>query len=261
MKSLLNLQVLITRPIHQANELASQIQFYGGKPYNFPTIEIKAKPIKPLLPTLKIINDYDFVLFISPNAVFKTANTIKQIWPHWPDNCKIVAIGPGTALALTQYNLPVDYHPEKEFNGTGLLALPILQDIKQKRILVIKGEEGAHYLEQELKCRGAQVKRLAVYKRLYPSITKNNVPNPKKVDIIVCTSTTGLKNLVGLLYPNWQDILLKKQLLVISPGIADTAKKLGFVNPALVSDNARNIAILQTLFSWREQAYGITHPY
>jgi len=57
-----------------------------------------------------------------------------------------------------------------------------------------------------------------------------------------------------LLYPIWQDILFEKQLLVISPRIADSAKKLGFVKSPLISDNASNTAILQTLFSWREQS-------
>lgn len=74
------------------------------------------------------------------------------------------------------------------------------------------------------------------------------------MDVIICTSHGGLKNLVGLLHPYWQDILFKKQLLVISPRLADSAKKLGFVKPALISDNATNTAILQTLFSWREQS-------
>lgn len=253
MKSLLGLKVLITRPAHQAYALATNMQSYGGVPICFPTLNIVQTNIKSLILTVKKLPEYDFILFISPNAVFKTALYIHKIWTNWPHNCKTIAIGPGTALALKQYNLPANYQPDKEFNGIGLLALPILQNLKQKKILIMKGKGGRIYLAKELKYRGAQVNSLNVYKRQLPSSNKSNIPDQKEINIIICTSNIGLKNLVSLLYPSWEDILFQKQLLVISPRIADTAKKLGFVKPALISDNASNEAILQTLFSWQEQ--------
>ncbi len=253
MKSLLDLKILITRPAHQAHELAIKIRLSNGIAICFPSLEIVPTPIRPLTLTLKKLPIYDLVLFISPNAVFKTAYSIHKLWPDWPKHVKTVAIGPGTLLALKQHKLPTDYSPEKHFNGAGLLALPALQDIKQKKILILKGQGGRLYLAKELKSRGAHISHLNVYKRQLPDPTKNNIPDKNAADVIICTSNSGLKNLVHLLYPSWQDILLEKQLLVISPRIAGSAKKLGFVKSPLISDNASNTAILQTLFSWREQ--------
>ena len=255
MTSLLGLRILITRPAHQAKDLAAQIQYLGGVAIHFPTLEIIAtKNIKKVLLGIKKLKEYDFVIFISPNSVFNIAEYIHRIWPFWPKNTKTIATGPGTALALKKHNLPCDGYPEKVFNGTGLLNLPALQHIKQKKILIIKGEGGRLYLTKGLKVRGAQIDNLNVYIRRLPKIDKTNIPNQESMDVIICTSHNGLKNLVGLLYPYWQDILFKKQLLVISPRLAVSAKKLGFVKPALISDNATNTAILQTLFSWREQS-------
>ena len=224
MKSLLDLKILITRPAHQAHELAIKIRLSNGIAICFPSLEIAPTPIKPLTLALKKLPTYDFVLFISPNAVFKTAYPIHKLYP------------------------------EKDFSGTGLLTLPALQDLRQKKILILKGQGGRLYLAKELKSRGAHVNRLNVYKRQLPDPAKNNIPDKNAVDVIICTSNSGLKNLVHLLYPIWQDILFEKQLLVISPRIADSAKKLGFVKSPLISDNASNTAILQTLFSWREQS-------
>ncbi|MEN9470968.1 MAG: uroporphyrinogen-III synthase [Candidatus Aquirickettsiella gammari] len=254
MKSLLDLKILITRPAHQAHELAIKIRLSNGIAICFPSLEIAPTPIKPLTLALKKLPTYDFVLFISPNAVFKTAYPIHKLWPDWPKHVKTVATGPGTVLALKQHKLPTDYYPEKDFSGTGLLTLPALQDLRQKKILILKGQGGRLYLAKELKSRGAHVNRLNVYKRQLPDPAKNNIPDKNAVDVIICTSNSGLKNLVHLLYPIWQDILFEKQLLVISPRIADSAKKLGFVKSPLISDNASNTAILQTLFSWREQS-------
>ncbi|WP_342227523.1 uroporphyrinogen-III synthase [Rickettsiella endosymbiont of Rhagonycha lignosa] len=255
MTALQGLRVLITRPAFQAKDLAAQTQYNGGVVVYFPTLEIIAtKNIKKVLLGIKKLKEYDFVIFISPNSVFNTAESIHSICLFWPGNTKTIATGPGTASALKQCGLPSDHCPEKDFNGTGLLNLAALQDIKQKKILIIKGEGGRSYLAKGLKARGALIDSLNVYKRQLPKIDKIDIPNQESIDVIICTSHSGLKNLVSLLHPYWQDILLKKQLLVISSRLADSAKKLGFVKPPLISDNATNTAILQTLFSWREQS-------
>lgn len=255
MTSLHGLRVLITRPIYQAKALAAQTQSYRGLAIHFPTLEIiRTKNIKKVELRIKKLKEYAFVIFISPNSVFNTAETIHRAWPSWPKNTKIIATGPGTALALKQHNLPCDDCPKKDFSGTGLLNLTALQGIKRKKILIIKGEGGRLYLAKGLKARGVQIDNLNVYKRKLPKIDKDNIPNQEAIDIIICTSQSGLKNLVSLLYPYWEDILFKKQLLVISPRLASSAKKLGFVKPPLISDNATNAAILHTLFSWREQS-------
>ena len=255
MTALHGLRVLITRPALQAKDLAAQTQYYGGVAVHFPTLEIIAiKNTKKVLLGIKKLKEYDFVIFISPNSVFNIAKSIQSIWPFWPGNTKAFATGPGTASALKQCGLPGDLYPEKDFNGAGLLNLAALQDINQKKILIVKGEGGRYYLIKGLKNRGALIDNLNVYKRQLPKIDKIDIPNQESIDIIICTSHSGLKNLVSLLYPYWQDILFKKQLLVISSRLADSAKKLGFVKPPLISDNAANTAILQTLFSWREQS-------
>ncbi len=262
MAALYGLRVLITRPAYQAKDLAVQTQHYGGLAVYFPTLEIiGTKNIKKITFCIKNLNQYDFIIFISPNSVFNVAKYIHTIWPIWPSNIKTIATGPGTALALKQYGLSSDSCPEKDFNGTGLLNLAALQDIKQKKILIVKGEGGRRYLAKGLKARGAHVDNLNVYKRQTPKVDSAHIPYQEAIDIIICTSHSGLKNLVSLLYPYWQAILFKKQLLVISPRLADSAKKLGFVKPPLISDNATNAAMLQTLFSWRDQSIWNHNPH
>ena len=248
METLHRLKVLITRPEHQAKKLASDIQAHGGIPVFFPTLEIvPADNMTHLSETFKKIDHYNLVIFISPNAVLQSANYICHFWPSWPKNTKIIAIGPGTEDALKTLSLSVDYRPEKNFNSEGLLALPPLQTPKQKKILICQGENGCLSLISVLEKRGANVNTLNLYKRQCPALIKNNLPKQNEIDIIICTSNTGLKNLVSLLQPYWHDALFDTQLLVISPRIAEFAEKLGFVKAPLISDNASNEAILHTL--------------
>lgn len=263
MASLNGLRILITRPARQAQSLIDQIQKYAGIAVPFPTQEIvPTKNIKKVELILKKLKQFDFVIFISPNSAFHIAKSIDSICSFWPENSKILATGPGTALALKQCELPCHGYPEKDFSGKGLLNLAMLQNLNQKKILIIKGEGGRSYLARALKARGAQVDNLNVYKRQLPKIDKfTYIPDEKSIDVIICTSHNGLKNLVSLIYPYWQAILLEKQLLVISPRLKDSAKKLGFVKPPLISDNATNTAILKTLFSWREQSLWNQNPH
>lgn len=246
MNLLKNLNILITRPAHQAENLAVKIQAENGNPISFPTLEIKAIDKKNVLKQSKKIAAYDFIIFMSPNAVFKTADYIHNVYSVWSSNqTKTIAIGPGTAKALKQHSLPVDYYPEKNFSSEGILSLLSLQNPRQKNILILKGQGGRLTLSETLKKRGAQITTLEVYKRCLPTYTIT--PEVKTIDIIICTSNDGLTNLLSLLHPIWEATLFEKQLLVISSRIADYAKKLGFVKPPLISDNASDESILQTL--------------
>ncbi|WP_218814345.1 uroporphyrinogen-III synthase [Rickettsiella endosymbiont of Dermanyssus gallinae] len=254
------LKVLITRPAHQAEKLASDIQAHGAIPVFFPSIEIVPIDNTVLLSqTFKNIDHYDCIIFISPNAVFQSAHYIHHFWPPWPKKTKIIAIGPGTEDTLKTLNLSVDYRPEKNFNSEGLLALPPLQNPKQKKILICQGENGGLSLITLLEKRGAHVDTLNLYKRECPRLIKNNIPQQNEVDVIICTSNTGLKNLVNLLQADWHDALFDKQLLVISPRIAEFAKKLGFVKAPVISDNASNEAILHTLSRWKKEIWSKNH--
>ncbi|BBB14711.1 uroporphyrinogen-III synthase [Candidatus Rickettsiella viridis] len=256
METLHRLKVLITRPEHQAKKLASDIQAHAGIPIFFPTIEIVPTDNTMLISEVfKKIDHYDFVIFISPNAVLQSASYIHHFWPSWPKKTKIMAIGPGTEATLKILNLSVDYRPEKDFNSEGLLALPPLQSPKQKKILICQGENGCLSLINTLEKRSANVNTLNLYKRSCPRLITNNIPNSNEIDIIICTSNTGLKNLVNLLQADWHDVLFDKQLLVISLRIAEFAEKLGFVKAPLISDNASNEAILNTLSRWEKEIW------
>lgn len=241
---------MVTRPAHQAGNLTSSIQSYGGIAVAFPTLEILAIDKKNFLKQFEQIDYYDLTIFLSPNAVFTTAPYFYKIYPNWLTKTKIIAIGPGTANALRQVGLRVDYLPKKNFSSEGLLKLYALRHPKQKNILIIQGENGRGYLDKVLTKKGACVNTINMYKCQCPSLSKQDIPNPNAINLIICTSNVGLKNLLSLLLPYWHKHVFDKQLLVISKRIANYAKKLGFVKPPLISDNASNEAILQTLLTY-----------
>lgn len=251
MKTLHSLRVLITRPAHQAKDLCQQIAQHGGIPLCFPTVAIEVVD-----PGKKVekINTAALIIFLSPNGVMTAlpfcATRLQQARAQF----KLLAVGPSTAQALADHHFTVDFLPSTEFNSEGLSALPILQTIQEKNILLFQGDSGRSYLGDVLAQRGAKVERITTYRRIYPSVLDSARPQSDQVDILLGTSTTGIENLVTLLYPYWQSALFEKPLVVVSPRIAQFAQQIGFVKKVLIADNASDPAILDCLFSYTEKS-------
>lgn len=220
-------------------------------PILLPTIAIEA--IDPG-EKIKKIKTADLIIFLSPNGVTTALPFCKKLLLQEQSHFKILTVGPSTAKVLIKNNLSVDALPTTEFNSEGLLTLPQLQRLQQKNIILFQGEKGRSHLAEVLMQRGAKVEIIPTYRRVCPNSADVNIPTLEHIDLILCTSTTGIANLVTLLYPYWKSALFKQQLVVISPRIAHFAEERGFVKKSLIADNASDEAILRCLFSYAEKS-------
>lgn len=238
-KPLAGLTVLITRPKQQAAALSALLKTLGADCVLFPTLLIK-----PLHNTAKIqailnqIERYDYAVFVSANAVMSfNASRVK-----------IIAIGPGTARALEKNNMRVDFMPAT-YNSEGLLALPILRAIKNKRIVIFCGENSKPLLKDSLITQGAQVEEALCYRRERPMINHNQTLQlqSQTVDVIVSTSKESLQNLAALFPKPAGTWLYHKNLVVISQDMAALARELGFGGHVIVAPHAGAHSIVDTL--------------
>jgi len=248
MKPLFQIKVLITRPAQQGQILGEKIATLGGRFILLPTIEIaEASDQKLLQAQIQQLDKQDIAIFISPNAVQKTAPLIQQ----WPLKVKVGAVGSSTAETLHACHLPVDFYPTEKLSSEGLLALPALQQVSGKKIMLFQGEGGRELLATTLRQRGAEVTEVIAYRRILPAIAK--LPS-EEVDIVICTSQTSLENLLTLV----GERLLNKPLLVSSQRLAEIASILGFIKPPLIADNATDEALIKALMTWWEKENGTT---
>ena len=194
-----NLGVLVTRPAHQTQSLLAQINTLGGRAISFPTIEIAdVADQETLQAQLQELESYQLAIFISPNAVLKSIPKLREIWPTWPPQVKIAAIGISTVENLRFHHLAVDYYPHDAYNSEGLLALPALRNVAGMKIIVFRGEGGRRLLVTTLRDRGADVTEVVAYRRILPKIPKILPFAHNEIDIIVSTSNTGLQNLMAM---------------------------------------------------------------
>lgn len=239
-----NITCLITRPKHQADSLCQLIESAGGTCILFPTIEIIPLP-NTTLPIQSALQQADKIIFVSTNAALPVLPNFST-----PPSAPVFAIGRGTQKTLLLHGIEASIPQNDQFNSEGLLDLPELQAVQHQNIVIFSGKKGKTLLFETLQHRGAAVQYIPVYKRVKPKANFEPLLLTP-IDCIISTSGENLKNLWAMAGRKHRDWLLKQQLLVISPTMKTLAENLGFLNPPLISANATDEAIFQTLMDWR----------
>ncbi|MBX9812571.1 MAG: uroporphyrinogen-III synthase [Burkholderiales bacterium] len=222
--------IVITRPAHQAQPLVDLIRAAGGNPILFPVLEIlDAEDLKPLHALIDRLDEFDFAIFISPNAVNKAMNLITAR-RALPAGLRIAAIGHGSVKELRHFGVTDAIAPSRKFDSEALLELPELQDVAGKRIVIFRGDGGRELLGDTLAARGARVEYAECYRRGKPNL--DTAPLMKawarnELHAITVTSSEGLRNLFDMIGKLGQTWLRKTPLFAPHPRIAETARELG----------------------------------
>ncbi|NOG60590.1 MAG: uroporphyrinogen-III synthase [Proteobacteria bacterium] len=249
--SLKNKRILVTRPRHQADQLCDFISHAEGEAILFPTIEIQ--PIlnsKILSDCFANIKQYDFVIFVSRNAVKVVFEHYLQ--PELSSAIRLFAIGSGTAAALSEVNMNTVQHAGAKADSESLLLLPELQSelVLNKKVLIVRGVGGRELLADNLKKRGATVKYAEVYQRGMPEYDIqecHEIWQNKSPDAVIVSSNEGLENLLKLTVGQYQRKLLSTPLVTMSVRNADLAKELGFVSDIKVAKEKSDQGLLSAL--------------
>lgn len=224
-------KILVTRAVHQADSLCNLIEQRQGKAVRFPVLQLlPVDDFVKVKETLGQLGDFDWVFFISSNAVNFALQT-KSGRIDTVRNVRFAAIGQATAKAMQQAGIAIDLIPDQGYSSEALLDMPELNQVKGYKCLIIKGQGGREMLAETLRLRGAKVVNLEVYKRVVPVCDVQPIIkmiDNKQLDVITVTSCEVLQNLVHLLSNRARPALLLIPLVVISERIRHLANKIGF---------------------------------
>lgn len=232
--SLTGLHVLVTRPIEQQQTLRERIEDRGGKVLSLPLIDIQplqqASEIQAATEKIQHLDNYQILIFVSSNAAKFGAELINSYWPQFPIGLSMLAIGPATAKCLSSL-LDADII-QADFGVTSedLLKLPLLSDVSEKKIGIVRGQGGRELLADTLRARGARVDYLETYRRTdvdYDAVKFCNKLNTAGVNVLTVTSGQALDRLQAMLADNKEEMSLLP-LLVPSNRILLQAREFGF---------------------------------
>ena len=192
--------IVITRPLGQANQLEALIKQAGGNAVLFPLLAITAlENYSAFDASIAQLDQFDWAIFISSNAVQNSLpRLLKQ---NIPAHLRFAAIGPKTAADLATFGIQNTLTPEHRFDSEALLALPEMQAMKNKKVMIFRGVGGREVLADTLKIRGATVSFAESYRRINPQ--QNLAPlgqlaAQNKLDAMVVTSSEAMRYLLDM---------------------------------------------------------------
>ncbi|BCB28591.1 uroporphyrinogen-III synthase [Sulfurimicrobium lacus] len=246
------MSIVVTRPIHQAQNLIKLIAAAGGEAILFPVLEIlDTADLRPLNALIARLDSFDVAIFISPNAVSK-AMTLIRAQRELPAQLTIAAIGRGSKKELERCGVSQVIAPQRQFDSEGLLDLPQFQDMSGKRVVIFRGEGGRETLGDTLIARGAQLEYAECYRRARPDIDATPLLQRwarGEVQAVTVTSSEGLHNLIDLLGESGQQWLKKTPLFAPHARIAAAARSLGLEQ--VITTEAGDDGLLMGLIEWR----------
>ena len=237
--------VVVTRPAQQGAALAKLVEREGGRAFVFPVISIEDDSDRTKLDAVvDRLEDFDFAVFISPNAAAKGMAAIRAR-RAFPPRLKVAAIGPGSARELKRHGIERVIVPQERQDSEALLELPELGQIAGKRVVIFRGEGGRPLLGDTLALRGARVTYAECYRRLKPQADTAPLVaawSRGEIDAVVATSSEGLRNFHEMLGASGRTALAGTPLFVPHPRIAETAQKLGIESVIVTASGDEAIA-------------------
>lgn len=212
--------VILTRPQHRNQVLAQQLKDRGWHVLELPALKLQKQ--LPAAGQFPMPDGFDAVVFVSS---FAATTYLEGLLQHqtpasWPATTLAVTVGYASAVPLYAAGFIPDnviVHPGVEHGGHDSEALwTRLQDVPQtiERVLVLRGQTGREWLGARFEQSGAEVQRIAIYRRqpadwsdAQKQALKQALQQPEKA-IMLLTSSEGVLALyskvsrLGLL-PAW----------------------------------------------------------
>jgi uroporphyrinogen-III synthase len=243
--------LIVTRPLAQAADWVAALQARGHQAQALPLIGIApAADPAPVQAAWQRLHEFALLMFVSANAVqqFFAWRPGQQ---NWPVSTRAGSTGPGTTAALlaagvptTQIVQPPDDSPI--FDSEALWAQLQHDTWTDRRVLVVRGEDGRDWLAQALQERGATVQFVAAYQRRAPmlnvadrALLQHAQAHPS-AHLWLFSSSQALAHLQALApHADWR----QSGALASHPRIADTARGLGFGQVVCVAPSVAAVSV------------------
>jgi uroporphyrinogen III methyltransferase / synthase len=240
--------VLITRPAHQSNDLATCLRNLGANILRQPAIEISPPADWSAVDVaIDRLGSFAWLVFSSSNGVeffirrlLERGLDIRQL-----GNLKLAAIGPGTTAALNEFHLHADVQPD-EYRAEAL-AEALSPRARGSKVLLIRASRGREVLAEMLAAAGAEVEQVVVYESRDIATPNTDVAAAlaaSKIDFTTVTSSAIARSLVHLFGKQ----LRQTRLVAISPLTATVLAELGHP-PAFVAKDYTSEGLIDAILA------------
>lgn len=246
------MNVLVTRPDERGEQLVEMLAQKQIFAIHQPLLKMENGEELPLLPTiLSHLKAGDYVFAVSKNAIDFSANALSHTGFIWRDDLLYFAVGQRSANYFCSIiERPVRY-PTISENSEGLLALPEMNAVEGKKIVILRADSGREIFSETITARGAEVQAVTCYNRIKISDELNaklELAKRAGIDTIVVTSCEILQTLVEEINSEDCPWLFSCRLIVVGKRVATIAQELGWDSRLIaISERADNVSLLECL--------------
>jgi len=170
-KSLAGKRIVITRSAAQSEAIARELTVRGAIPVMLPLVAFaEPEDFGPLDKALDQINHFDWMILTSAQAVraiTKRAFEVQGILVRTGSGLRVACVGPVTAEAARNANLPLEYVAATH-SGVAL-ANELGSRLQGTKVLLPRSDRANPDLPVALKRHGAQVTEVIAYRTLRPT--------------------------------------------------------------------------------------------
>ncbi|MBV8457802.1 MAG: uroporphyrinogen-III synthase [Acetobacteraceae bacterium] len=198
MKPLAGIRIVVTRAVHQAEELAKPLRDRGAEVILLPAIAI-APPddAEPLRAAAVNLAAYDWIIFTSANAVSAFREALQPL--NRQCDVPVAVVGNATREAAEESGFRVERAPE-HYVAESLVEAFGHDDLTRLRILIPSAAATRDVVAPALRERGAHVDVIIAYQNAVPpdlAERAREVFQPPLPDWITFASPSAVTNLVN----------------------------------------------------------------
>lgn len=223
-------RIVVTRPRHQADDLANALRGRGADVLILPTIRISDPPDRqPLLQAAAAVGDYDWVVFTSANGVDRFWAALEEggLDSRALGGVKICAIGPATGAEVRRRGAGVDLMPDEYVAESVIEAMRGAVELEGTRILLPRADIARDVLPTTLAELGAAVNEVAAYQTVADEegvAGLREVVERGGVDLVTFTSSSTVRNFAELVSREIGEM----RVASIGPITSATAREYGW---------------------------------
>ncbi len=226
-------RILVGRARHQASSLSASLRGLGASVIEIPFIEIRNPgSFQPLDDALKNLPAYDWLVLTSANGVEALWQRVRKLrfTRRHLKHLQIAAIGPATKSALVQHGLKVKMVPEEYVAESVVKGLR--DQVKGKRVLLVRAKVARDVIPGELRDAGAQVDVVEAYETVVPEKSRARLralikTKARRPHLVTFTSSSTAKNFAALLGRAPAGSLKGVEFASIGPVTSATLRELG----------------------------------
>jgi len=194
-------RVVVTRAANQAPALTQKLRDLGADVIEMPATRIARLDLAPLREAIAQLNDYQWLIFTSQNAV---AIFWEQLLGSGLDaralaGLRIAAVGPATAGALLEHGIIVDVVPERFVAESLLEKLSERGDVAGSSVLYVTAEGSREVLPDGLEEMGASLNQVLAYRSIVDGTGAARLVlalESHAADIVTFTSASAVRGYV-----------------------------------------------------------------